>query len=256
MISANRPTFIEALRPDDETTPPLKTWSFSGLQLYEDCPKRSYLQRVKKIPQPSGPAADRGSKIHDMAEHYVDGTITDDKIPKELSKFEVEFRVLRQGYIDNPNIIQLEQEWGYDKDWAAGDWKMRGLWLRSKLDVYIQESQTNAIIIDHKTGQKFGNELKHNAQLMLYAICAFMKFPALEHVVAKLWYLDKGETMEQSYTRSQAMTLFPRWNTRALAMTSAVNFPATPNKSSCKWCGYGKPNEDDVIVCPYVHTEL
>jgi hypothetical protein len=254
MISANRPSFVKPVRADDATTPPLKTWSFSALQVYEQCPYRSYLQRVKKIAQPSSPAADRGSQIHDLAEQYVNGEYLEDKCPKELLKFETEFRVLRDGY-PNGKII-LEQDWGYNRDWEQTGWMAPDVWLRSKLDVFIQESVTSAIVIDHKTGRKFGNELKHNSQLMLYAISAFVRFPKLQHVTAKLWYLDKGESTTQQYTREQAMLFFPKWNARALAMTNAINFPPTPNKVSCKWCSYGKPDDDGTLACEDVHMEL
>lgn len=253
-ISVKLPEHITPLRPNDIETPVLTSWSFSALQTYEQCPYRTFLQRVKKIPEPSSPAADRGSKIHDLAEQYVDGTYTDDTIPADLKKFELEFKLLREAY--PLGKIILEQEWGFDSEWKSGDWKMPNIWLRSKLDVFIKESETNAIIIDHKTGKKFGNELKHNSQLMLYAICAFQRYPELEHVSAKLWYLDKGETTDQSYTREQAMYFFTKWNARALAMTNALAFPPTPSKSACKWCSYGKPNDEGEIVCEDVFTEL
>lgn len=252
-IVINKPAYISQIRPNDSTTPPLKTWSFSGLSIYEQCPRRIYLQKVDKIPQPSSPAANRGSQIHDLAEHYVNGEYADDKIPKELAKFELEFKLLRDAY---PNgHIELEQEWGFDQEWSTGDWEVPHIWLRAKLDVMIHESKTSAVIIDHKTGKKFGNELKHNSQLMLYAICAFQRYPNLEYLTAKLWYLDKGETTEQSYTRKQAMQFFNRWNARALAMTNCLNFPPTPSKSSCMWCSYGKPDDNGNLVCKEAYTK-
>ena len=254
MISANRPSFVEKLRPDDTDKPPIPRWSFSAIQTYEQCPYRTFLQKVKKIKEPSSPAADRGSQIHQIAEDYVNGTIESDTIPKELEKFETEFSVLREAY-QNGKVF-LEEDWGFNHDWDSGDWKMSDLWLLAKIDVGINASSTSMTIIDHKTGRKFGNELKHNSQLMLYAICCFMRYPRLEHVTAKLWYLDKGETTEQQYTRDQAMQFLPRWNARGLALTNAVNFPPTPSKSACRWCSYGKPNEDGELACPDVYTEL
>jgi len=253
-ISVTPPSFITPLHPVEETEPPIKSWSFSALQTYEQCPRRIYLQKVKRIAEPSSPAAARGSKIHDLAEQYVNGEYPEDKVPEELSKFEVEFRMLREAYPKGKII--LEQDWGFDSDWNYGNWKMHNIWLRSKLDVYIEESETSAIIIDHKTGRKFGNELKHNSQLMLYAICAFMRKPELDYVTARLWYLDKGETTEQSYTRGQAMLFFNKWNARALSLTNALHFPPAPSKSACKWCSYGKPDEAGELTCDDVFTEL
>ncbi len=60
----------------------IPTWSYSALSTFEKCPYRSYLQKIKKIPEPQHPAAKRGTDIHDQAEHYVRG---DMKRQRELS---------------------------------------------------------------------------------------------------------------------------------------------------------------------------
>jgi hypothetical protein len=232
---------VDGFEPQTKLTPPIKTWSFSGLQKFEECPYHIFLQKVKKLPDPSGPAAQRGSEIHDKAEQYVDGRIND--LPKELSRFEREFKDLRKLYKDNK--VECEGEWAYDRDWTSGDWQMDEIWLRAKLDVLIHESETSAVIIDHKTGQKRGNEVKHGSQVMLYAILTFLRFPKLEYVSSRLWYLDKGETTEQNYTREQAMAFLPKWDERANKLTDCVSFHATPNWNSCKWCSYKKSGECD-----------
>ena len=50
-------------------------WSYSALKVFEECPYRTYISRVKKIPEPSSPAADRGTEIHQQAEDYVSGKL-------------------------------------------------------------------------------------------------------------------------------------------------------------------------------------
>jgi hypothetical protein len=62
-------------RPDLErlTAKPEKlgltpSWSYSALKVYEECPYRTYLGRVKKIKEPTSPAAQRGTDIHQEAE--------------------------------------------------------------------------------------------------------------------------------------------------------------------------------------------
>ena len=70
------------IRPDIEslTAKPDKLgltpqWSFSALKVFEECPYRTYISRVKRIAEPSSPAADRGSAIHQEAEDYVSGKL-------------------------------------------------------------------------------------------------------------------------------------------------------------------------------------
>ena len=46
---------------------PVRAWSFSSLQVFEECPYRTYISRVKKIREPQGEAAARGERIHKQA---------------------------------------------------------------------------------------------------------------------------------------------------------------------------------------------
>ena len=66
----------------------------------------------------------------------------------------------------------------------------------------------------------FGNEIctQHNKHLT-YAIGTFFKFPDLQHSSnTELWYLDHGEvTMEQAYTRDEAMMFMPTLHNRAVS---------------------------------------
>ncbi len=77
MIELTQATRPDAEKPlsKPETFGPVAAWSYSALKVFEECPYRTYISRVKKIPEPSSPAADRGSQIHDEAEQYVDGRI-------------------------------------------------------------------------------------------------------------------------------------------------------------------------------------
>ena len=46
-------------------------WSHSALKTYEACSYRSYIAKVKKVQEDFGPAAARGTEIHQQAEDYV-----------------------------------------------------------------------------------------------------------------------------------------------------------------------------------------
>ena len=53
----------------------IPAWSHSTLKTFETCAYRSYISKVKRISEDYGPAAKRGSEIHEQAEQYVDGTL-------------------------------------------------------------------------------------------------------------------------------------------------------------------------------------
>lgn len=218
---------------------PIIAWSYSALKVFEECPYRAYIQRVKKVPEPSSPAADRGSAIHQEAEDYVNATLGE--FPENLKKFKNEFEELRRLFEEAK--VELEGEWGFTKDWEPCGWMEGRTWARIKLDALVNESETSARVIDYKTGKRYGNEITHSQQALLYAIATFLRYPNLEFVQTELWYLDKGETAKQTYTRKEAMAFFPGFNARAIKMTTETEFNPTPSKSACRWCSY--KNGDD-----------
>ena len=223
----------------------INSWSFSRLSDFEGCKYRAYLKYVARIPEPIRPlpagktehANDRGSRIHEAAEHYVNGT-RDDLIP-ELRTFEVEIQHLRNLYKDG--IVSMEHEWGVDEGWNPTEWKTA--WHRSKLDVYVQTSAYTGMVIDYKTGRKFGNEMKHGQQLQLYAVNAFARIPQLEEVTTELWYTDQNDITSMTFTRAQSLRFKPNFHRRGLAVTTATDFPPNPNIHSCKWCQYGESGD-------------
>lgn len=239
MIKLTQETRPDAVSVDfekPETLGEVRAWSYSALKVYEECPYRTYISRVKGVKEPSGPAADRGSEIHQQAEDYVNGTLGE--LPDTLVKFKNEFNELRELFIDAK--VELEGEWGFDLDWATVGWMQKETWARIKLDALVQEDETSARVIDYKTGKKWGNEIAHGQQGLLYAIATFFRYPNVQFVQTEFWYLDKGETTKKTYTREQAMVFAPGFHRRAIKMTTETEFAPTPSKNSCRWCSFGK----------------
>lgn len=141
-VAVKDPNQIET----DFTTGSIPVWSFSTLKDYEQCPYRVYLAKIEKKPQKQSDAASRGEAIHQMAEDFV--RAEGGEVPKELSKFDIAFRELQQLHADGKVI--MEENWGIRKDWSPCDWKDPDIWGRAKLDVFVQESETAAKIVDHK----------------------------------------------------------------------------------------------------------
>ena len=98
---------------DDSFTKPdelglVPSWSYSALKVYETCPYRSYIQKVKKVYEDAGPAAERGSRIHKLAEDYVQTKI--DELPDELKKFAAQFEDLRKLYCEGKVEVEGKVE--------------------------------------------------------------------------------------------------------------------------------------------------
>lgn len=235
LVQDKRPDLINVIEMD---TPKelglIPTWSHSALKTYETCAYRSYISKVKKVQEDFGPAAQRGTDIHEQAELYVNGELGE--MPDTLKKFQPQFEELRELFIDAK--VELEGEWGFTIEWEPCGWMAPDVWGRVKLDAMVHETETSARVIDYKTGKRFGNEISHSQQALTYAIGSFMRYPDLEIAKTELWYLDHGETSEQVYTRDQALAFMPNLQQRAIDMTTATKFPPNPSKDNCRWCSF------------------
>ncbi|RKY95026.1 MAG: hypothetical protein DRQ01_00815 [Ignavibacteriae bacterium] len=223
--------------------------SYSRLDIFSQCKFRAKLAFIDKIPEPKrgpGPLTapdgsaewhnDRGSRIHDLAENYVNGSSK--SLDKSLFKFRDEFDKLR--FLYKGDTVLTEQMWCYNNAWKPiknNDWD--NIWMRIKTDATIFLTPKKGVVIDYKTGKKFGNEVKHAQQTQLYALAAFIKYPKLQEIETELWYLDQNELTAIRYTRAEAMRLFNLWNNKNIVMTTTTKFPPNPNAYTCKWCPYG-----------------
>ena len=218
------------------------SWSFSKLGDFSKCKKYFWLKHEQKIPEPERPlpagktehANDRGSRIHDNLEGYVRGD-HDAMCPEGDKHFGSRVDFLR--LLHQEGAVELEGEWAMDKNWDIAPWATG--WLRLKLDVLVHVGDDEAIVIDYKSGKKWGNEVKHAQQLQLYALVTALRYPHLEMITAELWYVDTGDTTSQTFTRAQALRFKRGFELNGQAIVSCTTWPANPNKYSCQWCLYG-----------------
>jgi hypothetical protein len=221
---------------------PIPQWSASKLKTFSQCKLRTQLQYGQKIPEPPRELKpgqtefpnERGSRIHLEAENYAQGQ---GELTPALTKFRPEFDSLKQLYADGK--VEIEQEWAFDRRWVPVEWRSPDAWLRAKLDVIVFLSEYEAVIADHKTVKKFGNEVSHMQQMQIYQLIAFLRYPKLEFITVELWYLDQDDLTQASFTRAQGLRFKPGIERQARALTDCTEFPANPNIFTCKWCPYG-----------------
>jgi hypothetical protein len=220
----------------------IKTWSYSRLTVFEQCPLRAKLAFIDRIPEPERPlppgktehANDRGTRIHEAAEMFVRGGV--ELIP-ELQHFLPEFENLRTLYAQGK--VSLEGEWGINREWKPVAWMDRDVWCRVKLDAMVRLHPEQAVVIDYKTGKKSGNEVKHAEQGQLYAVGTANRNPELEEVIVEFWYTDQNEITSKIYDLDDIEHFRQKFHDRGITITSAMEFPAKPNIFNCKWCPYG-----------------
>jgi len=213
----------------------LTAWSYSRLSTYQTCPAKAKYQFIDKMVSAPNEAMARGSQIHTLSEQYVNGALK--TLPKELESFTAEYKHLRKlwGQRNKPGKPQVfaELQWGFNKDWVVCEWFGKACWLRVVIDIMV-DSDTEMDVIDVKTGQVRD---EHKEQLSLYAAAAFSKSPSVEKVNTKLWYVDKGIEVVETYERELHEAQIKQWNKAAKPLLSDRNFAPKPS-GLCRWCDF------------------
>lgn len=216
----------------------LTQWSISRMQAYELCPYRVKLQYIEKKPGRTSKSAHRGSTIHKEAEDFITGKA---EFNDHLKHFYPEFEALRMQF-DKGNVT-CEEEWGFTQAWEEAPWDTA--WLRMKCDCVVRLKNNTLLIVDFKTGQRHGNEVKHQQQLQLYAVAGLVRYPEIENIICELWYLDKNVLTRFSLPRSEMAKHLDYFTKIGLRICSETEFAPNPNLHSCRWCPYNGKDEQE-----------
>lgn len=203
-------------------------WGFSKLDTYRDCPKKFFFQFISKLPQPGSPAMERGSKLHEAIEMYLNGWAKE--LSEELTNWKEPLDKLKA------KDYQAEQALGFDKSWVKlKDWFQPTVWLRAKMDAKYVEGDTG-YAIDFKSGKY---RIPSTDQVELYAVVMSAMHPELTKVVAEFWFLDTGDVYSREYTKETLLKLRTKFEQAVHPIYTDTVWEATPS-AACRWCPYSK----------------
>ena len=204
-----------------------KSLSYSKYADFQKCRRRAKALHIDKIERGGDTTAlDRGIAIHDAAERYLLQE-ADDELLTPWFKEQI-------NSIKNYPAIESEQLWGCNWEFKPS----RGpIW--SKLDAlcFMDEEKTEALVVDYKTGKKYGNEVAHHQQGQLYALVAFLRYPSIERIDVEFWYVDHDiRTEPATYLRDRDVPrLQVKWRQKFMEMDLEDEYPEEPGWW-CKWC--------------------
>lgn len=222
----------------------ITAWSYSRYADYKQCPLRFKLKYLDKLPEPGSPAMQRGSDIHKLGENYLSAKKAPKAVPKEYAHFGEEMEQLRG--LDP----MVEQQWGFTRQWTPTSWFGSDTWLRIVCDVVVKYDDDTVDLIDFKTGRKYDT---NEEQVELFSCAPFIKWPDVNIVQTRLWYVDQDKDNEvlRSYGREPGMTddegnpikvfaeIQREWEDRIVPMFKDKRFAPTPN-DKCRWCNFSK----------------
>lgn len=202
-------------------------WSYTKLSKYEKCPAAFNYKYNFKIADPAGPAAQRGTKLHETVEAFTKGEISE--LPETIHHSALIKQLKTDGGV-------AEAELYFNDKWELVP--KEGYWCVMKLDVLVDFGK-QATVWDYKSGRFYES---HYDQLMLYSLGALIKFPNAELVQSGAIYIDKPELTPITRTAypEQLPSLKEHYERRVERMVEDREYRPTPSKDACQWCAYSK----------------
>lgn len=215
-------------------------WSYSGLKLFDTCPKKYEAEKItKEVKFTDSEATLYGKAVHLAAEEYI----RDNKeIDPRFAFIEPYLQQLRA----IPGEKHCEIKLGVKKDdgrLVACDFLDSGVWFRGIADLVIIDG-TKGWIVDYKTGKSA--KYADTRQLALMAAALFLKFPELQKIKASLLFVVAKEFIKEEYTVERGLDIFAELHDlltqREVAYNTGV-FNAKPNGLCKRWC--------EALSCPH-----
>jgi hypothetical protein len=207
-------------------------WGFSKLDTFQQCKKRFFFQYVQKLPSPSNAAMERGGKIHETIESYLQGWITsmpEDQVPAVWKPRLDELKAM-------PNFTS-EQAIGLDKNWRPlKDWFQKETWLRAKMDAKSTPRPEHLSVVDFKTGKY---RVPSDEQIELYAIVGQAQHPEVEVATAEFWFIDLDDVYSKTFQGPALLALRKKYENLADQIYKTEVWIEEPSRE-CKWCPYSK----------------
>jgi hypothetical protein len=200
-----------------------KSWSYSAISAYEQCPLQYYLGKAEGLVAPQGRALVEGNRIHMLAEKYLLGELKE--FPYDLSKFSKEFKNLKKHKAKPEEVIVLDRHWQPVK--SDDPWLDPKAWIRAKIDARV-----NNLVVDFKTGRFYD---AYEKQASLYATLLFQAYPDIgDEIDVEFWFLKSADVAQYSYKKSDQMTRLDHWDSKASKLMQEDRWHPRRNE----WCKY------------------
>ncbi|MDD4382243.1 MAG: ATP-dependent DNA helicase [Candidatus Dojkabacteria bacterium] len=251
----------EPLVPKDMKVDLMRSFSYSQLRTYEECPRKYEYSYILKVPQKPSSVLSFGITIHntlrdfytilkrskeglegmykaptlkDLLEIYDKSWIsTGYESTKQEKGRKKEGKIVLEKYFENmysekQNPIRLEESFSVH----FGDSMFNG-----KIDRIDRVKGNEVCIVDYKTGkEKSDANIKNDLQLPLYAVFTEAKF-GFKVVEAKYVFIESLKEVSVDIS-DMRRNLAKEKLLGAIDSIRAKNFKPTPNSFLCSFCDY------------------
>lgn len=208
---------------------PLFAWSFSALQMYENCPRKYWAVKIQKIDD-SNKFNRQGDEEHQSIEHFM-------KMGMPLHASLQPLQPLFQRIKDAPGEAYIEKLLCIDEEMVPCGYKdWNKAWLRGAGDL-VKVNGEFASYFDWKSG-KVKRDVEDQANLT--SLLLFRHFPAVNVIKTGVLYYRHNTLVPHMVRRSDEQLLWNGFYARLQPLRESYqneSWPATPNPL-CGWCPY------------------
>src|SRR5258706_1229512 len=202
-------------------------WSYSDHSTWQECSAKYSYSYIYKLPWPESPQMMRGSRLHKLAEDYINEPAM--PVPYDLKKIGRIIDDFRNKGAKAEETWLIDADWLYTED--IGKAKCKAI-----IDLHYIDGDV-LHVVDYKSGREYPS---HRDQLELYSILGLLKYPQAKRAESAAVYIDGGYTgMESSIIRPMLPIVIQSWREQAQSMEADQDFIAKPG-SACRWCPYAK----------------
>jgi len=207
----------------------MKTWSYSSISTFIQCPKKYHHLRVLKDVKDQGSAAlVYGQQLHKAAEHYIK---TDTPLPPDFSFVQKTLDAFNR----IPGEKYCEIRLGLTIDYEPCKFFADDVWWRGIADLLIVDGK-KGYLIDYKTGKN--PQYADPKQLDMLAGAIFVHFPQIQKLKSALAYVVSNDLIKLEHVKKKQekylKTFDPELERLAGAEGSGVWNPVSG--PLCKFC--------------------
>ena len=220
----------------------VKSWSFSALENYEECPRQYQYRKIEKREEPQAPALAKGSLWHKACEFTLKGQTLNEGLAKAFGSFSGTAKEQVADLV--AHNATPEQQIALTQNLTVTSWFGRDAWLRAILDAYYVDANKCAHVKDFKTGQmrKVKQDQKVLSLFAAYRLLAASGVNAtsfsFQFIPLEMDVVDPPYEVDLATLKAEYRTIEERAKAGLLA---ATEFKPKPG-SHCKWCHFRASN--------------
>lgn len=211
-------------------------FSYSSIATYKQCPAKfnfAYIEKAEAPDLPPSPALERGTKIHDSIESYMNRT-TEFMHPEIHEQWGQYMHGIREG----GGTIIPELKWGITWDFQPCDYDYEMCMFRGFVDLLVVPDDTSLPLDQYewKTGKKYDT---HTDQTCKYATGMLLHYPEREIVDSMTVYIDGHPHTNIKYHRMM-LNDYLHMLRRDIDTILTDKYMVTKPSFKCRWCKFSR----------------